>query len=156
MEYGVARRAKHLKDYDSLHSDLARECRMCLAVGGLALLFGPDVILPRLIADFPPAGIWLGQLLAAALLALAMLNWLSQSALLGGIYGRAVVMANATLYLVAAMVLLKIVVARELPAALWFILVPIALLAAVYCRLLFRGPVERDVEVYRGASEKSE
>lgn len=135
---------------------ISRVSAGCLAVGGLALLFAPDVILPRLIADFPPAGVWLGQLLAAALLALAMANWLSRSALLGGIYGRAVVMANATFYFVSAMMLLKIVVTRGLSAALCVLVVPIALLAAIYCWLLFRGPVERDVEVYRRASEKLE
>ena len=132
-----------------ISSLVSRASAALLLAGGLALLFAPDAILPRLVPGFPPAGAWVGQLLAAAWLGLAALNWLNRSALLGGIYGRPVVMANLALYFVAAMALLRHVAGRQVPAALWIGLVPVALFAAVYGWLLLRGPAERDLESYR-------
>ena len=105
------------------------------------------MILPRLLSGFRPTDAWFGQLLAADWLALAVLNWFNRSALLGGIYARPVVMTNATLYFVGAMVLLKAGMSREEPAALWAIFVPVALLATAYGWLLFKGPLARDLAV---------
>ena len=118
-----------------------------LLLGGLALLFASDVILPRLIPAFPASGAWLGQLLAAAWLAVATLNWLSQSVLLGGIYGRPVVLANTVLYFIPAMVLLRLVARGEASGALWLVALLVMLLfAGTYGWLLFRGPLQRDFE----------
>jgi hypothetical protein len=128
---------------------LSRASAALLLLGGVALLFAPDVILPRLIPGFPAAGAWLGQLLAAAWLALAALNWLSRSLLLGGIYGRSVVLANAALYFVSALVLLRALVGREASAGLWVAFAPVALLAGAYVWLLLRGPAERDFQAHR-------
>ena len=125
-----------------------------LLLSGLVLLFASDVVLPRLIANFPVDGAWLGQLLAAACLAVAALNWLTKPQLLGGIYGRPVVMANAVLYFIAAMVLLKVVVRGDAPAVLWLVFAPAMLFAGIYGWLMFRGPFERDFESYRGQQEK--
>ncbi|HEU0076918.1 MAG TPA: hypothetical protein VFQ76_04665, partial [Longimicrobiaceae bacterium] len=88
-------------------TQVSRASAGLLLAGGLALLFAPDVVLPRLVPGFPAGGVWLGQLLAAAWLALAALNWLSRAALLGGIYGRPVVLCNAAFYFIAALVLLR-------------------------------------------------
>lgn len=130
-------------------TQVSRASAGLLLTGGLALLFVPDAILPRLVPGFPAGGFWLGQLLAAALLALAALNWLQRSVLLGGIYGRPVVMSNAAFYFIAAMVLLRHAVGREVPAAIWVVAVPVVVLAAVYVWLLRRGPFERDLQIYR-------
>jgi len=105
------------------------------------------VILPLLLSGFRPADAWFGQLLAANWLALAVLNWFNRSVLLGGIYARAVVMTNATVYFVGAMVLLKAVMSPDVPAALWAIFVPVALLATAYGWLLLKGPLARDLAV---------
>ena len=132
---------------------ISRASAGVLALGGLALLFAPDVILPRVIPGFPAAGTWLGQLIAAAWLAVATLNWLSRSALLGGIYGRSVVATNSTLYCIAAIVLLKAAAASEAPKGLWIVTAPVVLLAGVYGWLLFRGPIARDLEIQRRSQE---
>jgi hypothetical protein len=117
------------------------------------LLFAPDVVLPGLVPGFPASGVWLGQLLAAALLALAALNWLSRNALLGGIYGRPVVMANAVFHFVAAMVLLRLITTRGGSTAPWLLVVPIVGLAGAYGWLLLRGPLERDIAIHRRAGQ---
>lgn len=132
-----------------ISTGLSRASAGLLSSGGLALLFAPDVILPRLAPGFMVSDAWIGQLLAAAWLALAALNWLSRAALLGGIYGRPVVLTNAVFYFVAAMVLLRAIATRGVPPALWFLAAPAVILAAVYGWLLFRGPLERDVEIHR-------
>lgn len=122
-----------------------------LALGGLALLFAPDVLLSRLIPGYPSSGLWLGQLLGAAWLGLACMNWLNRTALLGGIYARAVVGANAVCYFVGATSLLKAATMPNQSGLLWLLAGPISLLAAVYAWLLFRGPIGRDFAVYSQA-----
>ena len=120
---------------------LARAPAIGPARPGLVLLFAPDFVLPRLVPGFPPSAVWLGQLLAAAWLGVAALNWLTRATLLGGIYGRTVVMPNVILYFVSAMALLK--------ADVWLLSVPAALFAGLYGWLLFRGPLERDSDLRR-------
>lgn len=129
---------------------ISRASAGLLLAGGLGLLFAPDVILPRLIPGYPEMGLWLGQLLGTAWLALAALNWLSRTSLLGGIYGRSVVLPNAAFYFIGAMVLIKAVSAHTMPAWIWIVMVPMVLMAGVYSWLLFRGPMARDMEIQRG------
>lgn len=116
---------------------ISRVSALVLLACGAAMLFAPDVVLPRLAPGYPPSALWLGQLLGAAWLGFAALDWLSQGAVLGGIYGRPVVMGNAALHFMSAMVLLK--------AGLFLVALPAAALAAVYCLLLFRGPLAGDL-----------
>lgn len=118
-----------------------------LLLGGVALLFGADVLLPVLApAPGPSADVrnggtaWIGQLLGAAWLGLAALNWLSRDARLGGIYGRPVVLANLVLYFVSATTAL-----RALPVVGgigWTVAGPALVLAAAYAALLLRGPFD--------------
>jgi hypothetical protein len=128
---------------------VSRASAALLLVGGLVLLFASDVVLPRIVPGFPAAGAWLGQLLAAAWLAVAALDWLSQRTLLGGIYGRPVVLTNTVLFFISAMVLLRAAARPDAPDALWLLAVPIGLLAGVHGWLLFRGPFERDLASQR-------
>ena len=128
---------------------ISRLSAFLLLAGGLALLFAADDILPRLIADFPATGAWLGQLLAAGWLAVATLNWLNRFLLLGGIYGRSVVATNAVLYFITATVLVKTGSASERSVGIWILIVTAVLGAAVYAWLLYRGPFEHDLEVSR-------
>lgn len=119
-------------------SAVSRASAAVLGSGGLALLFAADVLLPALVPGLPPTAAWLGQLLGAAWLGVAALNWLQRGAVLGGIYGRPVVFANLVLYSVTALS-----AARALPAGgpgLWLVVAPAAAGAAVYGALLFRGP----------------
>lgn len=111
-----------------------------LLLGGLAMLFASDVILPGLVPGFPPAAEWLGQLLGAAWLGLAALNWSHRAAVLGGIYGRPVVFANLVTYVVGALALLKPLQSPATSTTPWFLAVPMVVLAIAYGALLFRGP----------------
>lgn len=123
-----------------ISSVVSRVSAAVLALGGLALLFAADALLPALVPGLPPTAAWLGQLLGAAWLGVAALNWLQRGAVLGGAYGRPVVVANLVLYFVTALS-----AARAVPAGgprLWLLALPGAAGAAVYGALLVRGPVD--------------
>jgi hypothetical protein len=124
-----------------ISSALSRVSASVLAVVGGALLFAPDALLPALAPGFPASALWLGQLLGAAWLGVAALNWLQRAAILGGIYGRPVVFANLLLYFVSALSLLRVVLGGG-PAVLWLMLVPMAAFAVAYGALLLRGPFD--------------
>jgi hypothetical protein len=66
---------------------------VCFGMPGLALLFGADDVL-RLGGASTPTTEWLTGMLGAALVALALLNWYQRHTLMGGIYGRPLLMAN--------------------------------------------------------------
>ena len=126
-----------------ISSLLSRLSAAVLAVGGVALLFAADAVLPALAPGFPPAAAWLGQLLGAAWLGVAAMNWLQRDTVLGGIYGRPVVFANVALYFVSALSLLRALVGGAARPALWVACVPAAVLAAAYAALLLRGPFDQ-------------
>ncbi|ODS99937.1 MAG: hypothetical protein ABS52_19315 [Gemmatimonadetes bacterium SCN 70-22] len=67
---------------------VARASADLLAAGGLSLLFASASLLPRLVPAFPPALAWLGQLIAAAWLGIALFNWSTRTTAIGGIHGR--------------------------------------------------------------------
>ena len=113
-----------------------------LFLGGIALLFASDVILPSVVPGFPAAASWIGQLLASAWLAVAMLNWSQRSRLIGGIHGRPVVLTNFALYFIGALVLLRAAREPGSAATLWWLATAAALMAVVYGALLVRGPFD--------------
>jgi len=124
---------------------VSRVSALLLCIGGLALLFAPDAVLARLKPGFPTGAAWIGQLLGAAWLGLAALNWLSRSAILGGIYGRPVVVANFAVYFISCLAAVRAAERAGFPAAFWVVIVPAGVLAVVYGWLLLRGPTERDM-----------
>ena len=125
-----------------ISSLLSRASAAVLLAAGAALLFASDVVLPALVPGFPPAAAWLGQLLGAAWLGVAALNWLQRGAVLGGIYGRPVVLANLTVYFVSALSLLRALLDGGPPRTLWMALAPAAVMAVAYGALLLRGPFD--------------
>lgn len=69
----------------------------------LLLLFGPDELLAAAGSVPNPLGSVLLQLVAAALLGFAMLNWMQRFTVTGGIYGRPLVIANLAHAMTAAL-----------------------------------------------------
>jgi hypothetical protein len=123
---------------------------LVLFIGGVILLFAPDFLLPRLSPGFPSSALWLGQLLGAAWLGMAALNWLSRSMMLGGIYGRPTVFANTALYFISALALLRAASRAPASTTLWALAAPLMLLAVSYAWLLYRGPFEKEMAERRG------
>jgi len=139
-----------------ISSVVSRISAFVLLAGGVALVFAPDVLLSAVGPGFPPAVGWLGQLLGAAWLGMAALNWLQRDAVLGGIYGRPIVLANLALYFISTLSLLRALLDRAIPRQLWFVLVPAAVLAVAYGALLLRGPFGSVRHMPRGSSPRGD
>ena len=123
-----------------------------LAITGLLLLFASEEMLPLVVPGFPPGVAWIGELVASGWLAMAILNWANRKALLGGIYGRPVVLTNMLFYFSTLMTLLRLLSKQVVPPGLLSLLVPIAIFTVIYARLLYRGPLGDDQERFRNAS----
>jgi hypothetical protein len=137
-------RGRHESGETLSSTQITRVSAAVLLTAGLALLFAPDVVLPRLIPAYPPTAHWLGQLLGAAWLGVAALNWGSRATILGGIYGRPIVLANLAIYFVGALVMLGAARRAELPGAVWTAVALAVVLAVTYVWLLWRGPSAKD------------
>ncbi len=64
------------------------------AASGLVLLFVPEVILARSALAMPPVALWITGMLGGALFAFALLNWFQRHTMMGGIFGRPLLLAN--------------------------------------------------------------
>ena len=125
-------------------TQVTRASALLLVLAGAALLFAPLEVLSRAVPDIPPSASWLGQLLGAAWLGLATMNWLARFTMVGGIYGRAIVSANAAAYFVSAMVMLSAGRRLGFSTSMLAIAIIALVMAAVYGYLLFRGPFGAD------------
>jgi hypothetical protein len=113
---------------------------LVLAAGGVALLFGSDELLPRLIPRTPVSDTVLGQLVAAGWLAVAWLNWTQRRGIIGGIYGRPTVLANLALYLISAFSLARPAMTGSASLPLQAVTLLLGVMAVIYAVLLKRGP----------------
>jgi hypothetical protein len=128
---------------------IARASAATLVTGGILLLFAADSLLPALVPSFPASAAWLGQLIGAGWLAMAVLNWTTRDLLIGGVYGRPVVMANSALYFISATVIGK-AITRTHPTLMHAVTFAIcALFAIAYGWLLYRGPFEKEFAARR-------
>jgi len=125
-------------------TQVTRASAFVLVLAGAALLFAPVEVLSRTVPDIAPSTSWLGQLLGAAWLGLATMNWLARFTMVGGIYGRAIVSANAVAYFVSAMVMLSAGRRLGFSTPMLAITIVALVMAAVYGYLLFRGPFAAD------------
>lgn len=122
-----------------ISSVISRVSAVLLATTGLAMLFASDTILPHLLPGLTPSASWLGQLIAAGWLSIALFNWNGRNTILGGIYGRPAVNLNLMLYLVSALALFK---ANERSPAVLVLGVLFGVMAVVYGAALLRGPFD--------------
>ncbi len=111
---------------------------------GLTVLFLPGVFFPG--TEGAVAAHLATRLLAAAWLAGGALNWINRRTLLGGIYGRAIVVGNLTLYLVSSLALLTPAMDDQTPLGLRLLPLLFMPIAILYAMRLLRGPSERDFE----------
>ena len=113
-----------------------------LAVLGISASFLPQEILGRAAMPADRFTVALIQLAGALYVAFAMLNWSAKGALLGGIYGRPIVLANFTHFAIGGIVLVKIVAAGQLHVEVAVLTFVYALFAAWFGFVLF-GPGPR-------------
>lgn len=109
-------------------------------VAGIVLTFAPDELLARAGATPAPVVVWLGQLLGAALLGLAFLNWLQRHAVVGGILGRPLLLTNLTFLMVSFFASVHQWRAAGTSPLFAATSVVLGLLAAAFGLRLFRAP----------------
>src|SRR5947207_3387442 len=84
------------------------------------------------------------QLLGASFLGLAALDWISRRSLLGGIYGRPVVVTNHTHFGIGSLLMVRAAINQPDNIVLWFTLTAYALFAIVFTVILFGPPPRKD------------
>ena len=110
------------------------------AIPGLVFAFAPDEVLLRLgVVAAPPLLHWLLELLGGALLGLAIMNAMQRYAMVGGVYGRPLLVANLSVLSVGGMSSLRLWGQSGDQRVLVAAVISCALLAA-YGRLLFKSP----------------
>ena len=109
---------------------------------GLALLFAPGEVY-RLAAGAPAPAATEGalQLWAAALLGLGAVDWVGRGIVLGGIYGRALVLGNLAHWTIGALVALRALFDHPGLPALWIVTEVCGALAFLFAGVLRRHPV---------------
>ena len=112
-----------------------------LAAIGIGLMFLPEETLMYLNIGVSKPLLLILQLLGGLYFGFAMLNWMSQWSLIGGIYNKPVSVANFAQFFVGGLALLKEVFSNpKIPHAFW-VLAAIYALYAVIFGLLFYGVI---------------
>src|SRR5450755_3427939 len=106
---------------------------------GLPLVFAPAEILTGLGASPSDGGAWMAQLLGAALMGLAFLDWMQRYSAIEGILGRSILVANLAFTTIAFFASLSAFRHRGGPAFLTAAAV-LGILAFAFGFRLFGGP----------------
>lgn len=114
---------------------------IALALAGLACSFAPQELQAVLGAPASATGALMIQLLGAAYLGLAMLDWMARGVLIGGIYARPVAAGNLLHFFAGAAALAKAVTATPAPIPLWIAAGVYAGLALAFARVLLTHPL---------------
>ncbi len=113
-----------------------------LGLTGIGLTFLPAEILTRLTHNPTKSLEFLLQIIGALYFAFAMLNWMTKSSLIGGIYNRPVAVANFTHFVIVALALVKGVFSNPaLPAGILTATVMYSVFAVFFGIILFRHPL---------------
>ena len=115
-----------------------------LGLAGIVCLFLPEEIFKLYNSSAENVQLLLVQLLGAAYLGFASLNWISRNALMGGIYGRPVVGANYTHFIIGSLLVVKAVVSKPDNIMLWCAMAVYALFAIGFAAILHGPPPEKN------------
>jgi hypothetical protein len=111
-----------------------------LGAVGLFLSFLPEEIIAYVGADSDKLLPVILQLLGAAYVGFAMLNWMAKGNLLGGIYSRPIAIGNLTHFLVAGLALLKVAYAQPDQVILLVLGLVFGLFAVLFGLVTFTHP----------------
>ena len=113
-----------------------------MGAAGIAGTFAPAEIVAALGIGTAVGTTLIVQLLAAALFAFAMTNWMARGSLIGGIYNRPIAVGNLAHFLIGALALAKAVAGGQRHVA-WIVCAAIYILFAIgFAVVLLRSPVQ--------------
>lgn len=110
-------------------------------IAGIAFTFLPGEILNY--TDMKANGplLLLLQILGALYFAFAMLNWMTKTSIIGGIYNKPIAVANFTHFFIGAMALIKGMISNPaLPIGIWAIAIVYAIFAILFGLIFLRNP----------------
>jgi hypothetical protein len=108
---------------------------ICLAIGGVACLFGPAEVSSAL--GTPSANPIIVQVLGTLYLAAAAANWTARGAMIGGIYARPLSIGNFVHFVVGSIVLLKSLRTDALNVTYACVVVVYVVFAVMFVLLLY-------------------
>lgn len=106
------------------------------AIVGVALTFLPQEINELLALPVTGVSVLMAQTLGAAFLAMAAVNWMTRTNILGGVYGKPLTLSNFLFFFVSAMAYLK----SDDKVITWTLAGFSCLLAAWFGYLVFTHP----------------
>ncbi len=113
-----------------------------LGISGIILTFIPQEISVGLGIGGNKLVEFLLQILGGLYFGFAMLNWMTRSGLIGGIYNRPIATANFTHFMISGLALTKGITADPVfPIAIWLVVIIYCVFAVSFGVLLFRHPV---------------
>ena len=113
-----------------------------LGITGIVLTFIPDEIIDYLSLGMNKTLLSLMQILGALYFAFGMLNWMTKTSLIGGIYNRPIAVANFTHFLIAGLALTKGLISNpSSPYIIWIIGIIYLVFAISFGVILFRHPI---------------
>jgi hypothetical protein len=115
---------------------------LLMAVCGVLLQFFPHEILNYFNVDSEGILPLLVQMISALYLGFAMMNWMAQTVLIGGIYARPLAMGNFLHFTVGAFAVLKYAYATQHLWAMWVATIVYSLLAILFGIVVFTHPLK--------------
>ena len=117
---------------------------LLLGLSGIILTFMPMEVLSYLHVDTSKSAQILMQILGALYFAFAMLNWMTKTSLIGGIYNRPIAVANFTHFTIAGLALIKgLFSSSDLQNPMWIMAIIYAVFAIAFGIILFRHPLPK-------------
>lgn len=117
-----------------------RASALLMGVLGLAATFLPQEIVQYASGAASPLAALAVQVMGALYIGFALLNWMAQGHLIGGIYSRPVAVGNFCHFLIAALALLKGLAAGQHAPAVVVGAVVYAAFAALFARVVWWPP----------------
>lgn len=115
-----------------------------MGAAGLLLSFLPQEILAYFSENSNEQITIFFQLLGAIYFAFAFLNWTAKGSILGGIYGRSIVIGNFTHFMIGALTLLKGFSAFNDIIVMWVVTGLYVVFASMFGLIMFTHPLKED------------
>jgi uncharacterized membrane protein YecN with MAPEG domain len=113
-----------------------------LLTAGVILTFIPHEILSYFYLSTDKSFQFLTQVLGALYFAFGILNWMTKTNLIGGIYNRPIAVTNLTHFFIVAIILIKVLISNPgSPFAIWIIGCFYLVFALSFGFILFRHPI---------------
>ncbi len=114
-----------------------------MGITGLAGTFFPQEILNSFILPSNSAFVLVIQIAGALYLGFALMNWMSKSVLIGGIYAKPLAIGNFFHFMVGAFALIKVIIKNTYNSYILIAVIFYSIFAILFGLLIFTAPVKK-------------